>query len=147
MENKERHILDWLNSIADPTIREQAIANYNPKYDHVVTTEFHLALNEAFEWQGTPQKGAYWNKVYHTAELREVPDGMWQKIEGKWTNLYDEKQPLELKYFGGTSPDHDGPISDLNATPHETIELENAIVTVKAHGYKVMKKVETWEEV
>lgn len=159
MERK-RHILDWLNSIADEKIRKEAIANYEPYYceDPLSPENVNDAIGLMCDWENTPQQGLYWADVQQSQiELREVPDGDWHSIDGVWVNMNDlstdelaERRGMNAKpsvhesmCFGGKSHDHD--FDKLSWSDEGAIQ--HAIDFLKSKGYKVMKPVTQFEEV
>jgi len=61
----ERPILDWLNEIEDPIVREQAVAHYDvclSKTGNAISQS--QAINDGIEWICTRQGFEYWQHIY-----------------------------------------------------------------------------------
>lgn len=69
MEQKKR-ISEWYRLIADPAIREKAIANFRAqRKPDIEVYNAQAAIDSGFQWSGAPEGFEFWLKAYHYIEL------------------------------------------------------------------------------
>jgi hypothetical protein len=69
---KKKHILVWLSLIADDTIQEKAIKNYDPAFAiGDASSTIKDAIFNAFGWSKTPEGEGYWSNISDNCPLRE----------------------------------------------------------------------------
>lgn len=64
-------IEEWLNELPEPE-RALALFNLNPKKQQIKTDDLSIALDHAFDWDGTPEGYHYWDEIYERVKLDGV---------------------------------------------------------------------------
>ena len=88
----KKRISEQLNLIADPVIRERAIANFKKqRLEDIKVYGPSEAIDYGFNWQNTPEEGYYWHDVYYSKiELPSEPQStMVDGLDLKWVRLQD----------------------------------------------------------
>lgn len=99
-------IIEWLKEIADPTVRERAIAVC--RYPNMIVDTLLRAVSEMCDWVYTPQGYLYWNDVFKVIvehgnypasappaeEGQDVQDEIWNEafIQIQDTNNFSQDQ-------------------------------------------------------
>ena len=71
----KKTVREWLSLIADPIIREKAIANFEarPRFDGDCKS-INAAISLAFCWGDTAEGYDYWERIYYSEiQLLEEP--------------------------------------------------------------------------
>lgn len=62
----QQSIKQWLDTIEDPEVKANALANTKPSNLILQVTCLENSLYLAFIWAQSPQKGKYWSKFMNT---------------------------------------------------------------------------------
>jgi len=72
MSNTERPVIEWLNTIADPIVRESAIRQCTNPY--VIVSRLAGAIENFVDlWANTKEGRSYWGKIWISARDGELP--------------------------------------------------------------------------